>query len=318
MARNSLDLFLYGMATPKERANRMEIAIEMGERTEGWIGIPHGGVGMGIVTDLASRAVGLPLNEGYPFSGDFRLGGAGLRVGDTLHVSVSPQESGICGEAVLVGNPLPYLTATIRYGNADGVDHRFVDTCLPPRLQDLPSNLSPLPSYRKCFVCGGERNDPGLKRRFHLWPGSNPVVVALTGFDPHDRDSFYRFRRDALLHPLPFLALLDEILGWGGFMLAGSGAVTVQITFDFLRPVSVEERLVFLGRGDRKRGRVGGRLLFWASGMAGAIGENGRLEPVVYASGQFYGVTELTEQMKTSLLPQDLTQQVFTLAGDPP
>jgi len=140
--------------------------------------------------------------------------------------------------------------------------------------------------------------------------------MALTGFDPQDLDSFYCFNREGLLHPLPFLALLDEILGWGGFMLTGSGAVTVQITFDLLRPVSVEERLVFLGRGDRKRGRVGGRLLFWASGVAAAVGKNGVLEPVVYASGQFYGVKELTEQMKTSLLPRELTRQIFTMAGD--
>jgi hypothetical protein len=240
-----------------------------------------------------------------------------LRIGDTLHVSVSLQDNSICGEAVLPGNPLPYLSAILRYGRSDGVDHRFVDTCLPSNLQDMPANLNPLPSYRKCFVCGGERIDPGLKRQFLLWPGSNPVVVAFTGFDRKDGDSFYRFNRKGLLHPLPFLALLDEILGWGGFMLAGSGAVTVQITFDFLRPVSVEERLVFLGRGDRKRGRAGGRLLFWASGTAAAVGNNGELEPVVYAAGQFFGVTELTEQMKTSLLPLELTRQVFTMAGEP-
>jgi hypothetical protein len=137
------------------------------------------------------------------------------------------------------------------------------------------------------------------------------------GFDPADRESFYAFQEGGILHPLPLMALLDETIGWGGFMMSSTGAVTVRITFTFLKKVSVGEKMIFYGYGEKIKGRADSRLLFWASGGAAVLTENGALEPVAVASGQWMAVKELTEQMKTHLMPKEMVQKAFALAGNP-
>jgi hypothetical protein len=57
--------------------------------------------------------------------------------------------------------------------------------------------------------------------------------------------------------------------------------------------------------------------LFWASGGAAAINKDGILEIVIAASGQWLGVPELTRQMKTELMPKELTERAFRFAGAP-
>ena len=59
----------------------------------------------------------------------------------------------------------------------------------------------------------------------------------------------------------------------------------------------------------------GSRVLFWASGGAAVVAEDGSLEPVVAVSAQYFGVPELTEQMKAHLVPEELTTRVFSIAG---
>ncbi|MBE0556039.1 MAG: hypothetical protein IH628_02295 [Proteobacteria bacterium] len=207
------------------------------------------------------------------------------------------------------------MASSLRYGQSDGEHGKAFSAFMPEKCGDVLEQLIPLPSYKNCFVCGVERDYPGLKRQFRLWDASDKIVVSAAGFSGADRDSFCRFSRDGFLHPLPFLALLDEILGWGGFLVSGSGAVTVSIGFTFYRPVACGEKLLFFGRGDRVRGRTSSRLLFWASGGAASLKEDGRLEMVASASGQWFGIQELTRQMRSSLLPRPLMEKAFELAA---
>jgi hypothetical protein len=44
------------------------------------------------------------------------------------------------------------------------------------------------------------------------------------------------------------------------------------------------------------------------------VKDDGSLEMVVSASGQWFGVRELTEQMKTALLPEELMARAFEMA----
>ena len=99
----------------------------------------------------------------------------------------------------------------------------------------------------------------------------------------------------------------------GRFFLAASGAVTVKIDYTFYRPVRPGEKLIFWGRGERVRGRTPSRLLFWAAGGATVVNEDGRMELVVSASGQWYGLEELTKQMKEALQPKELMEKAFSL-----
>jgi hypothetical protein len=305
--------FLYGPSDILSSGDRLETSISMDERMEGWIGIPHGGISMGIMTDLLARLDPYPSSPRalYPLSADFRLGGASLRIGDSLHFEVASCEGGAKGEATVKDDPLPYMSSSFLYGQEDDdLKNRFL-AILPDRANDVLSRLKQLPSYQKCFVCGQARNHPGLRRVFHQWDVPGKIVIATAGFSAEDAGTFFLFQRNGVLHPLPFLALLDETLGWGGFLLAASGAVTVKIQYTFYRPVRACEKLIFFGRGDRVRGKS--RLFFWASGGAAAVMDDGKLEMVVSAAGQFYGLEELTRQMKMNLMPKELMERAFGL-----
>ena len=313
--------FVYGPGAGAvvHAGGRATADVLMDERLEGWIGIPHGGISMGIMMDLAMTLDAYPRRDDlrFPVSADFRLAGTSIGIGDLLHFEVLPCPGGAEGSATVDRDPLPYMTSSIRYGESDGGHGRAFSAFMPEKCGDSLDELALFPSYSNCFVCGVDRSHPSLKRQFRLWDSPDKIVVSSAGFSGADRDSFYRFSRDGLLHPLPVLALLDEILGWGGFLISGSGAVTVGIGFTFYRPVSCDEKLLFFGRGDRVRGRTSSRLLYWASGGAAAVGKDGRLEMVVSASGQWYGVQDLTRQMRSSLLPRTLMEKIFELAAVP-
>jgi len=311
--------FLYGSGTNLSSGDHARADILMDEHMEGWIGIPHGGISMGIMMDLAMQLDAYPGRDDlrFPISAGFRFGGTKIRVGDSLHFDVTPASGGAEGSATLDCNPLPYLTASIRYRDSDDEQGKAFSAFMPEKCDAVLTELDLLPSYRNCFVCGIERKDPGLKRQFSVWGRSDKTVVSQAGFTDADQDPFYCFSRQGLLHPLPFVALLDEILGWGGFLLCGCGAVTVGIDFTFYRPVSSREKLLFFGRGDRLRGRPSSRLLYWASGGAASVREDGTLERVVSASGQWFAIQDLTRQMKSSLLPKTLMERAFELAAPP-
>ena len=309
--------FFYGSGAIVPVGGHATADVLMDERLEGWIGIPHGGISMGIMMDLAMTLDAYPRRDDllFPVSADFRLGGTSIRIGDLLHFDILPVSGGAEGSATVDRDPLPYMESSIRYGESNGEHRRGFSAFMPEKSGDVLKELALLPSYKNCFVCGVERSHPGLRRQFRLWDTPDKIVVSAVGFSGADPDSFYRFSRNGFLHPLPFLALLDEILGWGGFLISGSGAVTVRIGFTFYRPVSCDEKLLFFGRGDRVRGRNSSRLLFWASGGAASVKEGGRLEMVASASGQWFGIQDLTQQMRSSLLPRTLMEKAFELAA---
>jgi hypothetical protein len=307
--------FLFGEAgiVRDEAGVRSEITMDL--RTEGWIGIPHGGISMGAIADLfeslheTRSARGLPC----PVTMDIRMGGSRLRTGETVQVAVAPEREGAKGIVSVRGNEMPYLEADIMKG--PGPEISEAPPCLPSSFDRLEGSLSALPFYRNCFVCGIDRSHPGLKRRFQLFEAArqNRVVVSCTGFDAGDRETVHRFERKGRVHPVVLMALVDETMGWAGFMNYASGAVTVRLSATLHRDIGVDEKFVVFGRGERARG-TGSRMLFWASGGIAVVGKGGAFETVVTASGQFFCVPALTEQMRTELIPQELTRQAFGIA----
>lgn len=304
-----------GIITRDDAGVRSEIAMDL--RTEGWIGIPHGGISMGAVADLheflqAARGFrGLPC----PVTLDIRMGGSRLTTGETVSVAVVPDEDGAKGIVSLRGCEMPYLEADITRGQGLPEAH----ACLPPSFDKLERLLLPLPFYRNCFVCGADRSQPGLRRTFHWFDTAprNRIAVACAGFDAADRGTVHRFERDGRVHPVVLLALVDETMGWGGFMSYASGAVTVSLSATLHRNIGLGEKFVVFGRGERVRGR-GSRMLFWTSGGIAVVGKGGAFETVMSASGKFFGVPALTEQMRAELIPQELTRHAFELAESAP
>ena len=140
------------------------------------------------------------------------------------------------------------------------------------------------------------------------------IVIAPIGFDPEDKDTVCRFRRGRHLHPLCFLALGDETMGWGAFFLSRNGGVSVRLSYTFLRDVGVDERVVFFGRGERVKGDISKRMMFWGSGGAAVVKDDGTFEIVMTSSGQWLAIEALTHQMKQNLIPEEMTSRAFQIA----
>lgn len=315
--RDFVSDFLFGAADIRREEGRISTAMDMDLRTEGWIGLPHGGISMGAVTELAAVMMGHSGPAGYPFTTDFHMGGAKVVIGETVNVEAFMEDDAVEARVSVDRDRLPYLTASIRYANDDRERREEFGAWLPDSFSAIENRLSALPYYENCFVCGVGRTDPGLQRRFFFvddCEAANRMVISAIGVDSHDADTFRRFRRRGVLHPLPFLALIDETMGWGGFLATASGAVTVRMGCTFYRDVAIDEKVVVFGRGGKVRGKAGGRLLFWASGGAAVMKDDGSLEIVIAASGQWFGIQELTEQMKTALIPQERTLRAFARA----
>ncbi len=308
--------FLFGGAPVQEDGDTVRTEMLMGLRTEGWVGIPHGGIGMAAMVELAfCHGAGRDFGKvSYPLSADYRMGGSRLQVGDSVRIDLTRNGSRATGRMTPKGADTPYLTTVISTGTMEAGEP---GSYLPGRLSEIEKNLLALPYYRNCFVCGVQRRDPGLKRKFQFVEGSPAkAVVSLAGFEPEDNETFYLFQRDGFLHPLPFLALLDETIGWAGFMMSGSGGVTTRMSYSLLKPVAAGEKVIVLARGDKLR-KTPTRSMFWASGVAATVAADGKFDIVAAASGQYLGMPELTEQMRTELMPQELTLRAFSLAGGP-
>lgn len=311
--------FLFGSSSVSRSGHNIRMDLFMDPRTEGWIGIPHGGIGMGAILELATWLDGHPPDDRalYPYSVDFRMGGSAVRVGDSVRIEVETADEGASGTIRVGREETPYISATVSYRKDDPEKRDTFISYLPRSARDMDRQPIALPYYRNCFVCGADRQQPGLQRKFQLLDtgGSRNIVISTVGFEPGDQEIFGRFQRDGKIHPLAFLALLDETMGWAGFMRSASGGVSVRLSYTFYRGASVDERLVFFARGEKVKGRGGSRMLFWSSGGAAVVRKDGTFEPVAVASGQFLGVPDLTEQMRKELIPPEWTRRVFELAG---
>ncbi|MDD5170174.1 MAG: hypothetical protein PHN75_15260, partial [Syntrophales bacterium] len=97
--------------------------------------------------------------------------------------------------------------------------------------------------------------------------------------------------------------------------VSASGGVTVRIDYTFYRDIQVGEKLLFFGRGGKLKGNTLSRIMCLASGGAAAVRDDGTMEPVVSASGQWLGLPNLTRQMREALIPEELNRRAFELAG---
>lgn len=310
--------FLFGDACLEKNGDCVSAGMVMDLGKEGWVGIPHGGIGMGALLEMAEVA-GLEFSSSqaaaYPLSCTFRMGGAGARVGDSVTLKSEAVDGKIKGAIIVVGADIPYITAEIDSGEAGRKTDEYSRPYVPATYGEIAGKLAHLPHYLNCFVCGVDRKLPGLKRRFHLWESPHgPVICAFAGFNDDDQESFFRFERGGFVHPMAVMALLDETMGWGGFFASGNGGVSVRLNYRILRKVSTAEKLVFFGRGEKVSGRIDKRMFFWASGCVCAMSPGGSFEKIVESSGQWYAMASLTEQMRRELIPKELTEDAFSVA----
>ncbi len=285
---------------------------------EGWAGLPHGGVIMSMVMELAHRGLATPvLDSGsYPVRASFRWGGPSLLLGDTIEIVVQEQTEAIKGWVIKQGEEQPYLQTTIHRGfsvEKTGISEMDrIAAAIDKSGANSRDKVTALPYSRNCFVCGSEREQPGLHRRFYSTQGDEmPIIFTTMGLDSDDQSRLSWFQlADGQLHPGPLFAVLDEALGWGGFLRTRQGGVTVRLEIDIFRPVESGEKLLTFGACSNVRGKSTQRMFWYSEGGILPMGEED-LSPIMLARGQWLAVPELTEQMPGQLIPPDLAESLF-------
>jgi hypothetical protein len=274
-------------------------------RHEGFIGIPHGGLAMGLCLD-AWRRVGEPQ---YPASVRFKFGGSGIGIGGTaiFEVQDDRDEKGPRVIAKITGNgdKTPYLRAEIRPSEQSDAS---TGISKPPG-----DDFRKLPYYRNCFVCGHHRTEPGLQRRFRLHETPGEVLITSGwGFDKDDKDrtQHFLFGKEEL-HPAVLTSIFDENTAWAGFMLTRSAGLSVRVEFTLIRPVAKNEKLLFVGKPAGIRGNPRSPRFFLGEGTIFSMSDPQNPEIVAYGRGEWVVMDQYTQQIKQSLLPENDWEWIF-------
>jgi hypothetical protein len=297
---------------------RARTTVSLGSRFQGWLEIPHGGALMSMVLELAHRGLtpSLLLPEHYPIRASFRLGGPSLVGTEDVEIGVEQQGPQIHGWVRKTGQEQPSVTSIIECGTdpeptwMNEIDR--IATTVERAGREAKERGAALPYSRNCFVCGSERQEPGLERRFHCVELEGlKVAFTFLGLDPDDQEKLASYRlEDGQIHPGVLAAILDETLGWGGFVHTRQGGVTVKLEVVILRPVEPDEKMLCFGACSGTRGRSADRLVWYSTGGIVPIGEE-EPSPIMLANGQWLVVPRLTEEMRTHLLPDDWGHRWF-------
>jgi len=300
------------LQTPIESdANGIRSQVTFDGRHQGWMEIPHGGILMSMLLELVHRGLEPPLfREGHaPLRVGFRLGGPSLSIHDSVEVGARRENGTIRGWVTKQGQAASSLQAVIDpLPGGDGA--------IQPDMERFRAALEgvgagggtasiPLPYSKACFVCGSERGAPGLERRFFCIEGGSPrITFTYVGLDPDDRDRFHRFRlSDGQAHPGTLIAVLDETLGWSGFVENLQGGVTVRLEVEIRRPADPAETMLCFGICTGTRGRDPERRFWFSEGAILPMGDDNP-EPIVTARGQWLSIPKLTDEMRRHLTPR--------------
>jgi hypothetical protein len=291
------DAFL-NLHTLEEADGKLDQELTFETRHEGFIGIPHGGLPMGLCLDTWRR-VGSPA---YPVDVRFKFGGTGIAIGDTavfsVETSVPGEQPSISARLTKLGDKSPYLRAEITA--ASGADN----SAIPERPSE---DFRKLPFYRNCFVCGHHRTEAGLQRRFRVHGQAGSWIVTTPwGENPDDFDrAKYFLINNEELHPAVLISIFDENTAWGGFMTTRSAGLSVRMEFTLMRPVKANEKLLFVGQPTGIRGNPRNPRFFLAAGSVLSLKDTHNPEIVAYGRGEWIIMDHYTNQIKANLLPAD-------------
>lgn len=272
---------------------------------EGAIGLPHGGLAMGLCLDVW-RNYGLPK---YPVRAMFRFGGSGLRIGEKaqLQANVCIDHRGPVFVASITkyGDKKPYLRTEIV-----SLDETNLGTV---NIGEVQAVTRLLPYYRNCFVCGHHRERVGLNRRFRYhdtpsWQGVSVLWGA--GDDDLERARCFLIGKQEL-HPAVISSIFDENTGWAGFLRTKGAGLTVRMELNLLRPVGVRDQLLFIGQPDGIRGSINNPRFFTASGTVFVMNSGGMPVPVASGAGEWIILQSMTDQVKRNLLPENDWEWIF-------
>lgn len=278
---------------------------------EGWQGIPHGGVAMTALLDLADhcwlRMKGANLT--YPLEIDWRFADS-VTIGDEMSLEAIVNEDESLSLAMRrQGSDKIYLSGQLKVAtDIAGVDFPLLE---PEMLIANRAEYEALAAYDNCFVCGLKRQKPGLQRRFfRIGAGcvsqSSAVAVRFGGGLEGSQLAAAFQQAKGVLHPGVLAALLDELCGWSGVLAGDLYGYTVRFKLQIKRLPLIGEELFGVSPMPLVRGR-GARKFYFPQGALYQKKGDGTLEVVAVASGQWLAREELRVQFDESHVPEDLT-----------
>ena len=281
---------------------------------EGWMGIPHGGVAMTALLDLADHCWLQEKGENlvYPLEIDWRFADA-VHIGDATSLkAVVNDENIILLSMQRQGSEKIYLKGEVRVATETvGVDFPLLE---PELLQQKSAQHQPLAIYDNCFVCGRKRQKPGLMRRFVKFGcvgDELPAIIVRFGGGPEDLQIATSFQQaPGTLHPGVLAALLDEVCGWSGVLADDLYGYTVRFKLHINRLPALGEELFGVAPTPVVRGR-GSRKFYHPKGALYQKKADGSFEIIAVATGQWLAREELRQQFDDTQIVEDMSGITF-------
>jgi acyl-coenzyme A thioesterase PaaI-like protein len=285
--------FLFGEPVLSGTAASAQMVIE--QRHEGWPGIPHGGVGIISLIELADHLDGWMSR--YPWRADFRFGGDPIGIGSRVTVTAARAGDECRGRMSPEECRHDYLTGIVRASS----DAEFKDAA--DRISALlagpvrTSNTFSIPLFSERILF----NQAGQGKNSHRFFEIRETAVRTGYLAAMCGEGMRRMRCDELnrsggaVHPGVLAAMLDETLGWAGFVHAWQGGLTVEFSAIFADEVRPDERIYTVGRCIGMRGPHRKKLVECEGAVIALRGD--REVPVIYARGRWLTTTEFKDRM---------------------
>ncbi len=286
--------YLFSGYTRDEFGIRAEMLIE--DRHEGWPGIPHGGVGMSALVELADLLHDESLS--FPLLTSFRFGGERLVVGDRVVLDMKREGEVLSGAIRKDSGGLPYLTARIESGTANvyrDETERLGELLARPVITSSPLVM---PNFANRIVYSPESQERHRYRTFKFKEVDTERVYmkcSVSDSTESPRGSDINLLAGRHLHPGALITILDETLGWAGFFAAWQGGVTVSISACFMRAILPGENIFAMGVCDRMSGSFSRKMVECSGAIF--VKNGGIPEPAAYSTGKWLTRPEYKEKM---------------------
>lgn len=297
--KNGGYLFSKYVSVPEESSASMTIE----KKHEGWPGIPHGGVGMTAIIELSDKQSGI--TSRHPWKAKFRFGGEKLELMDEVSIKVRCTNRYCNAIMQTKSGRAPYLTGRLEEENQDEIKDE---------LEDLLNIIkSPIKS-RNPFEIPVFSNRIIFKEEFQrLYPTRVFEWRETLGGIPY-MASFYRKNNGLIpcrhmntltkdsVHPGAIVSLLDETLGWAGFLAAWQGGITVELNVHFLNKISCNDSIFSVSYCTGIKGSHRRKMTSCAGGIIAIKGDS--YIPAVYCTGRWLTRPEYKEKMLKYIVPQ--------------
>jgi acyl-coenzyme A thioesterase PaaI-like protein len=240
----------------------------------------------------------------YPLRTDFRFGGDAIAISDEIGVSIQSRDGVLRGELAKLQGKAPYLHASLRPASALELEEEGASLLelikKPVRLR----NSFVIPFFSERIIFKKEFQSAGIQRIFEInetSDGESYMVCHHRGANGILACEEMNTLGADRVHPGALLALLDETLGWAGFLEVWQGGVTVNLSAAFVRPVGVLERIIAVGVCAGFKGRHRKKIVCCRGGIFALAG--GDVSPLVYASGRWLTDPEYKRKMLRYIIP---------------